>query len=78
MKTAHQLYIYAHCRYDSDSGDAARQRLVRAQAMVAKAQAATAFVEPEVLAVAEPTLREWIATHPGLVTIRLLPRCAVA
>ena len=67
MKTAHQLYIYAHCRYDSDSGDAAGQGLsARAQAMVAKAQAATAFVEPEVLAVAEPTLREWIATHPVL------------
>ncbi|RLT21264.1 MAG: oligoendopeptidase F, partial [Chloroflexi bacterium] len=27
MKTAHQLYIYAHCRYDSDSGDAAGQGL---------------------------------------------------
>ncbi len=67
MKTAHQLYIYAHCRYDSDSGDAAGQGLsARAQAMVAKAQAATAFVDPEVLAVAEATLREWIATHPVL------------
>jgi oligoendopeptidase F len=67
MKTAHQLYIYAHCRYDSDSGDAAGQGLsARAQAMVAKSQAATAFVDPEVLAVAEATLREWIATHPVL------------
>lgn len=67
MKTAHQLYIYAHCRYDSDSGDAAGQELnAQAQSMVAKAQAATAFVEPEILAVPEETLRSWIASDATL------------
>jgi oligoendopeptidase F len=67
MKTAHQLYIYAHCRYDSDSGDATGQELnAQAQSMVARAQAATAFVEPEILAVHEATLRSWIATDATL------------
>lgn len=69
MKTAHQLYIYAHCRYDSDSGDAAGQALnARAQAMVAKAQAAIAFIEPEILAIDEPTFRGWLTSHAELST----------
>ena len=69
MQTAHQLYIYAHCRYDSDSGDAAGQALnARAQAMIARASAATAFVDPEILAIPEATLRGWIASHSVLST----------
>ncbi len=67
MQTAHQLYIYAHCRYDSDSGDAAGQALnARAQAMIARASAATAYVEPEMLAIPESTLRAWLSDHAGL------------
>ena len=67
MQTAHQLYIYAHCRYDSDSGDTDGQGLnAQAQAMVAKAQAAIAFIEPEVLTIDEATLRDWMHSHAGL------------
>jgi oligoendopeptidase F len=67
MTVAHQLYIYAHCRYDSDSGDATGQELnAQAQSMVAKAQAALAFVEPEILALPEAQLRGWISADATL------------
>ncbi|MFO7166880.1 MAG: oligoendopeptidase F [Chloroflexota bacterium] len=62
-----QIYIYANRRHDSDSGDPTGQELAdRAGSLVAKVSGALAFIDPEILAVPEETLRAWLREEPGL------------
>jgi oligoendopeptidase F len=61
------IYVYASMRKDSDSGDAAGQALMeRAGTLLAKLQAAIAFLEPEVLAMSDAELQAWQKAEPGL------------
>jgi oligoendopeptidase F len=63
----YQLYRYASHRQDSDSTDPAGQALAeRAGSLVAKIGAATAFVEPEILAIPEETIAAWLSEQPDL------------
>src|SRR5690606_30982649 len=63
----YQIYRYASHRQDSDSTDTAAQMLAeRAGSLVAKVSAATAFIEPEILAIPTETINQWIAEEPGL------------
>jgi oligoendopeptidase F len=63
----YQLYRYASHRQDSDSTDPAGQALAeRAGSLVAKIGAATAFVEPEILAIPEETITAWLNELPDL------------
>ncbi|HEX5690731.1 MAG TPA: oligoendopeptidase F, partial [Roseiflexaceae bacterium] len=63
----YQMYRYASHRQDSDSTDPAGQALAeRAGSLVAKIGAATAFVEPEILAIPEETISAWLSEQPEL------------
>lgn len=62
-----QIYIYAARRSDSDTGDSAGQELSeRSGSLVARAGAALAFIEPEILSVSDETIAAWIAAEPQL------------
>ena len=66
-----QVYVYANRRYDSDTGDPAGQALSeRAGSLVARVGASLAFIEPEILAIPEATLGEWVAAEPDLQVYR--------
>jgi oligoendopeptidase F len=63
----YQIYRYASQRQDSDSTDAAGQALAeRAGSIVARLGAATAFIEPEILAIPAETIATWLQEEPGL------------
>jgi oligoendopeptidase F len=62
-----QIYRYASHRRDSDSTDPAGQALAeRAGSLYAKIAAATAFIEPEILAISEETIAAWLREEPEL------------
>jgi oligoendopeptidase F len=62
-----QIYVYANRRRDSDSTDPAGQALAeRAGSLVARLGAATAFIEPEILAIPEETIATWQREEAGL------------
>jgi oligoendopeptidase F len=62
-----QIYVYANRRHDSDRTDSAGQALAeRAGSVVARLSAATAFIEPEILAIPEETIAAWQREEPGL------------
>jgi oligoendopeptidase F len=62
-----QVYVYAMRRRDSDSTDAQAQALAeRAGALIARVSAAAAFVEPEILALPDERIAEWLAAEPAL------------
>jgi oligoendopeptidase F len=62
-----QLYAYANRRHDSDSGDSAGQALAdRAGSLVARVSGELAFIDPEILAAPEETLRAWLRHTPDL------------
>ncbi|KAB8145199.1 oligoendopeptidase F [Chloroflexia bacterium SDU3-3] len=62
-----QVYVYAGRRHDSDTTDTAGQALdSRAGSVVAKISAAMAFIEPEILALPDATIQQWLAEEPGL------------
>jgi oligoendopeptidase F len=62
-----QIYVYAARRSDSDIGDSVGQTLSeRAGSLVARASAALAFVDPEILAIPEEQIATWIRETPGL------------
>src|SRR5262245_52089722 len=62
-----QIYRYASHRRDSDSTDPAGQALAeRAGSLYAKIAAATAFIEPEILAISEETIAAWQREEPAL------------
>ncbi len=67
MVRALKLYVYGSMSFSVDSTDQiAGRRNGQAQSMVAQAMAAVSFVDPELLAVGEPTLRDWLAQEPAL------------
>ncbi|MDZ4720855.1 MAG: oligoendopeptidase F [Roseiflexaceae bacterium] len=67
QKRLWQIYVYANRRSDSDTGDPVGQALgERAGSFVARASAVLAFIEPEILAVADATIAEWLREEPGL------------
>jgi oligoendopeptidase F len=62
-----QSYVYAMRRRDSDSTDAQAQALAeRAGTLIARISAAAAFVEPEILALPDERIAEWLAAEPAL------------
>jgi oligoendopeptidase F len=66
-KRLEQIYIYANRRHDADSGDATGQALSdRAGSLLARISAALAFVDPEILAVPEETVRGWLRSERDL------------
>ncbi|MCX7792311.1 MAG: oligoendopeptidase F, partial [Chloroflexaceae bacterium] len=61
------LYIYASHRKDTDATDPVGQALQeRAGSFAARVAAAMAFIEPEILAVPEATLDQWLRETPAL------------
>jgi oligoendopeptidase F len=66
-----KIHAYANQRRDSDSGDPAAQAIAeRSGAVVARVQAALAFIEPEILGLSDETIRAWVEREPGLATYR--------
>ncbi|WP_209125788.1 oligoendopeptidase F [Alkalihalobacillus sp. BA299] len=63
----HQLYTYAHMRYDQDTTNSFYQGLNdRAQGLAAKVGQTASFMTPEILSIPEETLNQFIAEHEGL------------
>lgn len=61
------LYVYAMHFKDSDSTSPVGQGLSeRAGAFAARASAASAFIEPEILGLPEADIAGWLASEPGL------------
>ncbi|MBX0327240.1 oligoendopeptidase F [Oscillochloris sp. ZM17-4] len=61
------LYVYARQLKDSDGTDPAGQALnERAGSFAARTSAALAFIDPEILAIPEETLTDWVAHEEGL------------
>ena len=62
-----QIYIYAGRRYDANTSDSTGQALSeRAGSLVARVSAALAFIEPEILSLADDQIAEWLRTTPAL------------
>lgn len=62
-----KLVIYAGIAHYVDTGNAAAaERYGQAYAALGQVQAATAFVNPELLAIGEATLKAWMASEPRL------------
>jgi len=62
-----QVMEYAIMSYYVDTGNTAGAGLLgKAQGLMAKALAATAFVDPELLSIGQDTLRHWMADEPRL------------
>ncbi|OGO13138.1 MAG: oligoendopeptidase F [Chloroflexi bacterium RBG_13_68_17] len=62
-----RVWIYAGMSAAVDTTDQTAARMSgQAQALVAMAAAAAAFLNPELLAIGEPTLRAWISSEPCL------------
>jgi oligoendopeptidase F len=67
FKLLQQLYIYASLLRDSDSTNPVGQALdERAGSLYAKVSAALSFIEPEILAVPQQTIADWLAHEPRL------------
>lgn len=65
-KRVYQLYTYAGMAYAVNTNDqAAAKRNGRAQGLAGQALAAAAFLDPELLAIGEATLRRWLADTGG-------------
>ncbi|HNP73298.1 MAG TPA: oligoendopeptidase F [Kouleothrix sp.] len=63
----YQLYTYASNRKNSDSTDPAGQALdERAGSLLARIGAALAFIEPEILGIAQETIASWLKSEPKL------------
>jgi oligoendopeptidase F len=66
-----KVYVYAGMQSDADTTDqAARAREDRANSLWARAQAATSFAEPEMLAVGLDRIRDWMDDAPKLAVYR--------
>jgi oligoendopeptidase F len=62
-----QLYVYASMSHEVDTANQeASARYDRTIGLAARAQAAGAFAEPELLAIGQATLLEWAGTEPRL------------
>jgi oligoendopeptidase F len=65
-----RLYSWAGMAASVDTGDAEAQVLAgQAASLLARFQAAAAFVEPEVLALGRPTADAWVASEPRLASL---------
>jgi len=68
----HRVYWYASNRLAEDQGDPERQSLMdRASATLARARTATAFLEPELLALPDGTVEAFLASNPDLALYHL-------
>ncbi|MDB5076502.1 MAG: pepF [Chloroflexi bacterium] len=71
-QAAHQVYWFASNRSSEDQADPGRQALIdRATAMVARVNAASAFVEPELLALPDGTVESFLDSNQDLALYRL-------
>ena len=62
-----RIYIYAHCRHNADTRDqAALAAFDRARSLYVGAIAATAFAEPEMIALGADTWQTWMVQEPRL------------
>jgi oligoendopeptidase F len=62
-----KIYIYASLFHDADTNDqTAAARNGRALALFGKVQATTAFMDPELLELGQPTLEAWMQDEPRL------------
>lgn len=62
-----RIRVYASLRYSVEmTNQEAAARHDRAQGLLARAMATTAFAEPEILAIGEERLRQWIEEEEGL------------
>lgn len=62
-----RLYTYSHMRYDQDTTNSKYQALdSRIKSLFAKVSAGLSFLTPEILALDESTLNEYVANHEGL------------
>ncbi|KRK74058.1 oligoendopeptidase F [Lacticaseibacillus nasuensis] len=62
-----KVYVYASMKSDQDTGNATYQAMnAKAESMAAVVSSQTAFLEPEVLAIAPATLADWVATNDTL------------
>lgn len=67
LNQAEKLQVYAGFAYAVDTTDQkAAGRNSKAQGLVGKVKAATAFLKPELVALGEETLREWMQSSPDL------------
>jgi oligoendopeptidase F len=67
----YRVYVYASHLRDADGNDPAAQGLAeRAGAFAARIAAMGAFIEPEMLAIDEATLRAWLDGHAPLALYR--------
>jgi oligoendopeptidase F len=63
------IYTYSSMLHNVDTADQdAKNRYDRAGALFARASAATAFAEPEMIAIGFDTLRSWVRDEPRLAT----------
>ena len=61
-QSVERLYCYAHMRRDEDNGNTLYQGLTdRAMQLIVEAQAACAYIVPEILTIPVETLRRWAA-----------------
>jgi oligoendopeptidase F len=66
-KKAGKVYVYASMFYAVDTADQeAAARNDQAQGMFGQAMATIAFVEPELIAIGQDTLKEWLAANEEL------------
>lgn len=62
-----RVMVYAHMTYQVDTTSPAGARMAgRSQSLMGRVRAATAYLDPELLAIGEATLRRWIADEPRL------------
>ena len=67
LNTAHRVYFYASMLHNTDTGDQRAAAMYdRGIGLLMQAYTACAFAEPEILAIGQPSLREWMAAEPRL------------
>ncbi|MDX1665107.1 MAG: oligoendopeptidase F [Candidatus Promineifilaceae bacterium] len=67
MRVVGRIFVYASLNYSVDmAAQAAAARYDRARQLFTRARAATAFAEPELVAIGEETLQQWVGEEPRL------------
>lgn len=62
-----KVYVYASMFYEVDTSDqAAKSKHDRAMGLFGQTMGTIAFIEPEMIAIGFPTLREWLQAEPEL------------
>ncbi|MDW7657494.1 MAG: oligoendopeptidase F [Bacillota bacterium] len=66
-----ELFAYARMRRDEDNGNSLYQDMTdRVTGLYYQSAATTAFLSPEIAAIPEETLRDWLQTHTALASHR--------